>query len=220
MSLRPTSLALGIAALLLLSASTVSADPIGPTCPNNSCNGGIYTLFYSGFPVSTTATTSTYRVTETIDTSALTIAAVTISDVAVKVSSSVVGASLFSTPAGTWTVSMEGLNANGCGGGGSGFVCAQETAGTPNGVAVGGVLTWVFDLTVTNGLLDTSLLGAEIQALYLDANGLQIGALTNENITLQGPNPPSSPVPEPATLLLLGTGLGAVAARRRLKKRA
>ena len=52
--------------LVVLYAAAAHADSIGPGC--GSCNGGIYTLTYSGSPISSTATTKTYRITLTINT--------------------------------------------------------------------------------------------------------------------------------------------------------
>ena len=178
----------------------ILADPIGPDC--SSCNGAIYTLSYSGSPISTTATTETFRITLTIDTSGVAgaIGATSIADVAIKVSSSAAGA-LFSAPDLTWSYAGDGgLNASGCDGSGSGWVCASGNT------AVGAILAWIFDVEIPTGTLSLSDFGSEVKARYVDDEGDKIGALTSEVITLQSGGPPSE-VPEPTTLILLGTGL-------------
>ncbi|HEY8152801.1 MAG TPA: PEP-CTERM sorting domain-containing protein [Myxococcota bacterium] len=196
---------LTLAALALLGGSA-SADPIGPDC--GTCQGSIYTLEYSGSPISTTATTETFRITLTIDTSAYNGGGILLNAVAVKVSSMLVNMSLFSAPfvAGGWTTWMGGLNANGCSGSGSGFDCAY--AGS-TGVAVpGGTYAWVFDLEMDTGTLFTTPDSSSIKARYIDEFGEKVGDLVSENITLQV-------IPEPASAALLGGGLLALALARR-----
>jgi hypothetical protein len=204
-------MALAISVVVLTMAPAAKADSIGPNC--GSCNGGIYTLTYSGAPISFTGTTETFRITLTIDTSGVTgvvPTAFAIDAAAIKVSSSVSSASLFSVVPGSlsdWTVVPGGLNAGGCSGAGSGFDCADWVASGP-GVLIGGTLQWTFDMTIPTGTLFTGLNGASIKARYVDSGGNKVGALVSENITLQQ-------VPEPGTIALLGAGLLGLAAHRR-----
>lgn len=220
---------LGFAASLITPGGQAHATPIGPNCP--TCQGSIYTLTYDGtaLPDSDTAH-ETFRIIYTIDTSGYSSSGpapgVAIDAAAIKVSSSVVSASLFDAPqadgstggASDWTIVPGGINAGGCSGAGGGFECADWTASSGLGAAVGGILTWIFDVTVNNGELLTAAGASSIKARYVDASGGKTGALVSENIDLQIGRPPTS-IPEPATLALLGCGLLGLAFlhRRRLK---
>lgn len=202
----------GVAAILLwLAFSTAGfAATIGPSCA--TCQGSLYTLTYSldssggGF--------ETYLINLEIDTNGYTGGGLTIGEVAIKVSPSFQSSSLVDAPGGVgnWTVVSGGINANGCSGAGSGFVCADYT-GAGHGVAVGGVLNWTFQHVIQAGSLFTGANEASIKARYLDAQGNKIGALVSEGITLTpGDNPE---IPEPASMMLLGGGLLALGVAKR-----
>jgi len=217
---------LSIAALLVLPALAF-ADPIGPNC--GTCDGGIYTLSWSGSPLSTTATTETDEITLTIDTSGVTASLIGqggtapffLNSVAPKIvgnKADLISATLVSAPSplSMWTHVPGGLNSGGCDGSLDGFDC--WTAAPATGAALGGILTFVFDETITLGKLTTA---ADIKALYVDSNNNHVGNLLSEAITLQTTTSSSTsstsstgisstgnaPEPSSSSLALLAVGL-------------
>src|SRR5215831_9018353 len=195
------------AALSLLSvAMPAGATPIGPpplSC-GDTCQGSIYELTYTGSPISSTATTQTFAITLTIDPTSYNGGGAFINAVAPKVSSSVTMVNLVSAPGvlSNWTTMMGGINAGGCSGSGSGFVCAKDAAPpTDAPVPFAGTYKWVFDLTVpTGGLTPNS---GSIKVQYTDGSGNKVGALVSEDITLEV-------IPEPSSLVLIAAGLAAL----------
>lgn len=134
-----------------------------------------------------------------------------INSVSVKVSNALgsSGSSLSSTTAaGTWTFQLGGLSNGGCNGSGAGFACAQD------GMAalVNSTMSWTFLLNLNGNALLTGANAASIKAQFMNSPTGSNGNILSQNITLQG-----QPVPEPGTMMLLSTGLLALAAgfRRR-----
>ena len=198
---------------IVLACAAVRADPIGGTsntnCFNNSCQGSTYTLSYLNTPIASDATSNTYRIFYSIDTSTYTGGGSYVDNVAIKVSSDYVSFSLFDAPGGvaSWQPYQTGVTANGCSGPGSGWMCADGLSNGGKGVAVGGLLQWVFDVKISNSsslLLDVPTAAdcttcSSIKTRYVDANDVKVGSLVSESITLQ--------VPEPKTLALVGLGM-------------
>jgi hypothetical protein len=210
--------ALGAVAFGVLGGRAASADPIGPDC--GTCQGSIYLLQYDPTPVATTATTQTFRITFTIDTSGYNGGGAGIDTVAVKVTNDLEpGSSLLAAPTAisNWQNYIDrGLSAGGCSGGGSGFDCdtVKIFGAMP---AVGGILVWKWNLEVQTGALFTDPLEASVKVRYVDAlRTTKVGDLVSEGITLQ---PNGNTVPEPSTLALAATGLVLLATRRRRTRR-
>jgi hypothetical protein len=125
--------------------------------------------------------------------------------------------SSFTTPA---TPQTNGLNANGCAGGGNGFFCdpANIVTGAPvdstNDIYL---FTWLVNTTAGNELTAGGSLS--VKALYVDGNGKQVGITSQDATLTPGGSPFSAPptVPEPTPFVLLGTGL--IAAAKVIKTR-
>jgi len=159
--------------------------------------------------------TQTFAITLDVDTSGYTGGGSFLDQVAVKVSSSLLGASLVGAPGGVanWNLSPGGINASGCSGSGSGFECADSVVLNGSNAVPGGILSWVFDITMGTGALLTGLNQDSVKGRFVDASGNKIGDLVSENVTI------TTSVPEPEIYAMLAAGLGLMGfvARRRQK---
>lgn len=192
-----------IFSMALIGLNTIlQADPIGGPGSNcGTCEGAIYTLTYSGSPISSTATTQTFQITFDVNDASYSGGGSFLNAVAIKVAapSDLVSASLVSAPTGFSLIPNTGLDASGCSGGSGGFLCVESSG---KGASVsGGPYDFVYDVTVDTGTLLTGLDAASVKARYVDNDGNKAGALLSENITLQ------TEAPEPTSALMLGSGL-------------
>ena len=197
-------------------AASARATPIGPpplACTNNTCQGSIYELTYSGSPLSTTATTQTFAISLTINQTGYNGGGAYINAVAPKVSSAENSVTLASAPGVliSWTTMNGGINGGGCTMAGSGFVCAEDEHPPSRiplrdaPVPIATTYLWVFDITVPTGGLTPS--SGSIKVEYTSSSGSKVGALVSEPITLEV-------VPEPSSLVLAAAGLTPLARRR------
>jgi hypothetical protein len=175
--------------------ASAKADTIGPTgC--GSCLGSSYTLSYAA-----TANPDIFNIFLTVDTSDTTLPGDYLNAVAPKVSSSFTSVAFVSGPFGN--VVTGGISAGGCNGTGGGFFCSGGT-GLP--IGSGDVYNWEWAITLASPSdLFTGSDEASIKASYVTTPGGTTNAgITSEDITLQPASTPT--VPEPSTLMLLGTG--------------
>lgn len=119
-----------------------------------------------------------------------------------------------------WTIAPGGLSADGCNGSGNGFFCANSTLLGASPLIGGNTDIWTFLLDVDNGLPNFTSGTGSFKVHFTDALGEKVGSLVSEGVTFVTPiiQPPAI-TPEPATLLLFGTGLAAAATVLRRRKK-
>ena len=179
--------------LLIGTGTTAHAITFGPDCGSGNCFGSIYTLTTA--LLNSTVTTETYSVTYSVNTSGYSGQGTGLDAVAFKTSSNVISASLGSQPGTFGSALLNGLNANGCSGGGAGFVCTQSA--NQGGITVpNSTYTFGFTQTITAGTLLAENEWS-VKALYVDSTGKQAGITSV-----------SGAVPVPGTLLLFSVGFG------------
>ncbi len=182
----------------------------------DSFQGTVWSLTYSGSPLADADPLhETYQITLNVNTSGYTGGGSFIDQVAVKVSSSLFGASLVGAPGGAanWALQAGGISAGGCSGAGSGFECADGLILSGNTAVPGGTYSWIFNLTMNNGALFTTPLSSSVKGRFVDLSGNKIGALVSENVSLT-----VTPVPEPEIYAMMGLGLGLIGWASRRKK--
>lgn len=190
---------------LILGGATAFADSIGPNCGSGSCLGNVYTLNYS--QTSAQMGTDNYTITLTINSSGFVDG--TDSGFLMAVSPNITGwsnATLTGAPGGIadWSAAMAGgLDSSGCNGHGTPFFCDNAMSQAAFN-EVGSSTPLVFVWTMTDASLPTGTDAAGIKASFENSSGKNLG-ITSAEITLQPSATPT--VPEPSSLLLLGSGL-------------
>jgi len=214
------AMALGAVALALVASGAASATAIGENCA--TCQGSLFTLQYDADPVATSATTQTFRITLTIDTTGYHGGGIGIDTVAIQVTNG--GDGLGARSHLLWAPTAlsnlrnfvnQGLARAGCSSGGSGFDCVRVAT---NGVIprVGGLLVWKWDLEVERGTLATGPSAANLRVRYVDSLRRKAGDLVCEPITL---DPTGHVVPEPSSLGLAAMGMAVLALHTRRSRR-
>jgi len=118
-----------------------------------------------------------------------------------------------------WTVAPGGLSADGCNGSGNGFFCANSTLLGATPLVGGNTDIWTFLLNVDDNLPNLTSGTGSFKVHFTDALGEKVGSLVSERVTFGTPIQPPAITPEPATLLLFGTGLAAAATVLRRRKK-
>ena len=201
--------------LMLPTAATADAiSTIGPSC--GSCYGGTYTLKFVG-PNSG----SSFAVTLTIVTPSSGVAAGDyVSSVEFGDSKGFTSAGLSIAPGGTgaWGSTVYGnLNNAGCHAGPAPNACNNQnlTGGQfTQALANGSTYSWTWNVVFSSPGLDFTNGDIHIGLKYTDKNNTTNGLIVSESPALT----PSTSVPEPAGLALLGSGLLSVGGfvRRRI----
>ena len=118
------------------------------------------------------------------------------------------------TAGGTWSVSSVVANANGCSGGGDNSVCAQVDPLHSVWVNSGASYEWVFDVTYDSFVPNDE--DASIRAWFVECRELEEIVCRNAGL-MSLRTSPSTSVPEPGTLGMLGVGLMLLGMTRRRK---